>query len=72
MAVSAASSDLNMPILAQVALAKCKKYPYEVVFKSVMMHLMDSVTNENVFFRQFVMRMEHLYLKGSFRIHSTY
>jgi hypothetical protein len=50
---SAASSDLNTPILAHVALAEGKKYPYEVIFKSVMMHLMDSVTNEYVFVRQF-------------------
>jgi len=45
--------DVNMPILAHVALAEGKTYPYEVIFKSVMMHLMDSVTNEYVFVRQF-------------------
>lgn len=49
----AVSNEINMPILAHVALAEGKKYPYEIVFKSVMMHLMDSVTNEYVFVRQF-------------------
>jgi len=46
------SSD-DMPILAHVALSEKKQYPYEVIFKSVMMHLMDAVTNEYVFVRQF-------------------
>jgi hypothetical protein len=48
---STASSDLNMTILAHVTLAEGKKYPYEVIFKSVMMDLMDAVTNEYVFVR---------------------
>ncbi len=50
---TSAVNDISMPILAHVALAEGKKYPYEVIFKSVMMHLMDSVTNEYVFVRQF-------------------
>mmetsp|Transcript_27317 Transcript_27317/g.41118 ORF Transcript_27317/g.41118 Transcript_27317/m.41118 type:complete len:817 (+) Transcript_27317:132-2582(+) len=51
--MASAVNDISMPILAHVALAEGKKYPYEVIFKSVMMHLMDSVTNEYVFVRQF-------------------
>jgi len=47
-------SEKDMPILAHVALSENKKYPYEVIFKSVMMHLMDSVTNEYVFVRKFL------------------
>jgi len=46
-------SSKDMPILAHVALSEKKKYLYEVIFKSVMMHLMDSVTNEYVFVRKF-------------------
>lgn len=48
-----ADKRVNMPISAHLALSEGKKYPYEVIFKSVMMHLMDSVTNEYVFVRQF-------------------
>jgi hypothetical protein len=47
------SSLKDMPILAHVALSEKIKYPYEVIFKSVIMHLMDSVTNEYVFVRKF-------------------
>jgi len=47
------SSSKDMPILAHVALSEKRKYPYEVIFKSVIMHLMDSVTNEYVFVRKF-------------------
>lgn len=49
----ALESSNDMPILAHVALSEKKQYPYEVIFKSVMMHLMDAVTNEYVFVRQF-------------------
>ena len=44
------------PIMAHVALAEGQKYPYEMLFRSVMMHLMDAVTNEHVFCRQFFKR----------------
>jgi hypothetical protein len=49
----ALESSNDMPILAHVALSEKKQYPYEVIFKSVMMHLMDAVTNEYIFVRQF-------------------
>jgi vacuolar protein sorting-associated protein 52 len=44
------------PILAHVALAEDKSYPYEILFRSIMLHLMDAVTNEYVFCRQFFKR----------------
>ncbi len=44
------------PILAHVALAEHSKYSYEMLFRSVMIHLMDAVTNEHVFCRQFFKR----------------
>jgi hypothetical protein len=44
------------PILAHVALAEEKLYPYEILFRSIMLHLMDAVTNEYVFCRQFFKR----------------
>lgn len=44
---------LMKPIQAHVAIATKQKYPYEVIFKSIIMHLMDSVTNEYIFTRQF-------------------
>lgn len=44
------------PILAHVALAEEKSYPYEILFRSIMLHLMDAVTNEYVFCRQFFKR----------------
>jgi len=47
------SDSLNSPILAHVALAHGRKFPYEVIFKSIMMHLMDGATNEYIFIRQF-------------------
>ena len=53
---SSASSQVNdtsRPILAHVALSEKKKYPYEVIFKSIMTHLMDAVANEYIFVRQF-------------------
>jgi hypothetical protein len=44
------------PIMAHVALAEGRRYPYEMLFRSIMMHLMDAVTNEHVFCRQFFKR----------------
>ena len=41
------------PIVAYVALAEKKRYPYEQIFHSYMMHLVDAVTNEYLFCRQF-------------------
>jgi len=41
------------PILAHVALAEGQRYPYEQIFRSVMMHLINAATNEYVFTRQF-------------------
>lgn len=45
--------DTSKPIQAHLAIASNQKYPYEAIFKSVIMHLMDSVTNDYVFNRQF-------------------
>jgi vacuolar protein sorting-associated protein 52 len=44
------------PILAHVAMSEGKKYPYEMLFRSIMLHLMDAVTNEHIFCRQFFKR----------------
>ena len=44
------------PILAHVAVSEGKKYPYEMLFRSIMLHLMDAVTNEHIFCRQFFKR----------------
>ena len=52
-ATSVGMNKSHLPIMAHLALAEGKKHPYEIIFKSVMMHLMDSVTNEYVFVRQF-------------------
>uniref|UniRef100_A0A7S1B6C6 Vps52 C-terminal domain-containing protein n=1 Tax=Corethron hystrix TaxID=216773 RepID=A0A7S1B6C6_9STRA len=41
------------PILVHVALAEGEKYPYEMVFRSIMKHLMDSATNEYKFTSNF-------------------
>jgi vacuolar protein sorting-associated protein 52 len=41
------------PITAAVAVSEHKTYPYECLFKSCLMHLVDAVTNEYVFCRQF-------------------
>lgn len=41
------------PIMVHVASAEKEKYPYEMLFRSVMKHLMDSATNEYVFTRDF-------------------
>lgn len=44
------------PILAHLALAEGKTYPYEMLFRSLVVHLTDAVTNEFVFSRQFFKR----------------
>ena len=44
------------PIMAHVALAEGQRCHYEMLFRSVMIHLMDAVTNEYVFCRQFFKR----------------
>lgn len=41
------------PIVAHMSLASDTKYPYEMVFRSILTHLMDSATNELVFAHQF-------------------
>ena len=47
------ASTRSSPILAHVAQAEGEKYPYEMIFRSVMQHLMDSATNEFIFTRLF-------------------
>lgn len=47
------SDNFSSPILAHVAIAEGKQYPYEMIFKSTMMHLMDAATNEYIFVRKF-------------------
>lgn len=44
------------PIIAHVALQEHQTYPYERLFKSCLMHLVDAVTNEHVVCRQFFKR----------------
>ena len=41
------------PILVHLALSENKTYPYEQLFRSVLMHLVDSLTNEFVFSLEF-------------------
>ena len=48
--------DHQHPIMAHVALAENRRYPYERLFRSLMGHLVDAVTNEHVFCRQFFKR----------------
>jgi hypothetical protein len=43
-------------ILAHVALAQHQTYPYERLFQSILGHLVQAVTNEHVFCRQFFKR----------------
>ncbi|CAB9507321.1 protein sorting-associated protein 52 homolog [Seminavis robusta] len=47
---------LPQPILAHVALMEKKLYPYERLFRSIMGHLLEAVTNEHVFCRQLFKR----------------
>jgi len=44
------------PILAHVATQEKKSYPYERLFRSLLGHLLDAVTNEHVFCRQYFKR----------------
>jgi hypothetical protein len=46
----------HAPILVHVALAEGLRYPYERLFRSLVGHLVDAVTNEYVFCRQFFKR----------------
>ena len=46
----------SRPILAHVALAEGHRYTYERLFRSLLGHLVDAVTNEHVFCRQFFKR----------------
>ncbi len=43
------------PIIAHMSLASDTKFPYEMLFRSILTHLMDSATNELVFAHQFFM-----------------
>lgn len=43
----------STPINAHLALMNGDKYSYEMIFRSIMSHLIDSATNEYVFARQF-------------------
>lgn len=49
----AMAAALSSPVNAHLALINGDKYPYEMIFRSVMSHLVDSATNEYVFARQF-------------------
>eukprot|EP00977_Amphora_coffeiformis_P005136 scaffold1086_cov121-Amphora_coffeaeformis.AAC.2 len=48
--------DHQQPIMAHVALAEKRRYPYERLFRSLLGHLVDAVTNEHIFCRQFFKR----------------
>lgn len=47
---------IPQPILAHVAIMEKKQYPYERLFRSIIGHLVEAVTNEHVFCRQFFKR----------------
>ena len=49
----AATSLTSSPINAHLALMNGDKYSYEMIFRSIMSHLIDAATNEYVFARQF-------------------
>ena len=49
----AATALTSSPINAHLALMNGDKYSYEMMFRSVMSHLIDAATNEYVFSRQF-------------------
>jgi hypothetical protein len=49
-------SDQFRPIQTHVALAEDRQYPYEILYRSILWHLMDAVTNEYIFSRQFFHR----------------
>ena len=44
------------PVVAHLALSERKKFPYERLLKSCLQHLVDAVTNEHIFCRQFFKR----------------
>ena len=46
-------ASASTPINAHLALMNGDKYSYEMIFRSIMSHLIDSATNEYVFSRQF-------------------
>ena len=46
-------ASASTPINAHLALMNGDKYSYEMIFRSIMSHLIDSATNEYVFLRQF-------------------
>lgn len=48
--------SLPQPILAHVALMEKKQYTYECLFRSIIGHLVEAVTNEHIFCRQFFKR----------------
>lgn len=49
----AATALTSSPINAHLALMNGDKYSYEMIFRSIMSHLIDSATNEYIFARQF-------------------
>lgn len=49
----ASTTLTSCPINAHLALKNGDKYSYEMIFRSIMSHLIDSATNEYVFARQF-------------------
>ena len=49
-------SASEQPIIAHVALMEQKQYHYERLFRSLMSHLCEAVTNEHIFCRQFFKR----------------
>jgi vacuolar protein sorting-associated protein 52 len=52
------AQSLHEPIVAHVALAENKRYHYERLYKSLIGHLVEAVTNEHVFCRQFFGRCD--------------
>jgi len=52
----AAAASAQPIIMAHVALSENIRYPYERLFRSLVGHLVDAVTNEHVFCRQFFKR----------------
>jgi len=48
--------DAAEPLMSHLALAEGKRYPYEMLFRSLMIHLINAVTNEHVFCRKFFKR----------------
>ncbi|GMH82470.1 hypothetical protein TrST_g12487 [Triparma strigata] len=41
------------PIMVHIAIAEGEKFPYEMLFRSIVKHLMDAATNEYVFTKEF-------------------